>query len=207
MDKSIIELIVSKVLEQLKSESKRFQVEASGRHVHLSKEDAIKLFGTDNLTPVKELSQPGQFLCKEKVRVIGPKGDFKDVAVLGPCRGKTQLEVSMTDARALGVAAVVRDSGDTDGCPSVWIQSGEAMIEAPSSTIVASRHIHMTPEDAKRFGTKEGEKVSVRVYGTRKLVFEDVLVRVNPRYSLSMHIDYDEANAVGLTKETLGEIL
>lgn len=207
MDKTIVDLIVKKVLEQLQAEDRRILVEASGRHVHLSKEDAIKLFGTDELTPVKELSQPGQFLCKEKVRVIGPKGDFKDVAVLGPCRGKTQVELSMTDARALGVVAIVRDSGDTAGCPSVWIQGGNSMVEAPSSTIVASRHIHMTPEDASRFSVKDGDKVSVRVHGSRKLVFEDVLIRVNPRYALSMHIDYDEANAVGLNKEAYGEIL
>lgn len=207
MDKSIIELIVTKVLAQLKAESKQFRVEASGRHVHLSKEDALKLFGTEELTPVKELSQPGQFLCKEKVRIIGPKGEFKDVAVLGPCRGKTQVEVSMTDARMLGVPAVVRDSGDTANCPSVWIQNAGCMIEAPSSTIVASRHIHMTPQDADKYSVKDGDKVSVRVHGTRKLIFEDVLIRVNPRYALSMHIDYDEANAVGLNKESYGEMV
>ncbi len=207
MDKSIIETIVAKVLEQLKSESRRFLVEASGRHVHLSKEDAIALFGTAELTPVKELSQPGQYLCKEKVRVIGPKGDFKDVAVLGPVRGKTQVEVSMTDARALGVKAPVRDSGDTEGAPSVWIQSGDTVLEAKASTIVARRHIHMSEDDAVKYGVKNGDEVNVRVHGSRKVTFEDVLVRVNPRYALSMHIDYDEANAVGLGKDAFGEIL
>lgn len=207
MDKALMESIISRVLEEIKGCKKKVLVEASGRHIHLSKEDAIKLFGTDRLTPDKELSQPGQYLCKEKVRLIGPKGDFKEVAVLGPVRDKTQVEISITDARALGVKSIVRDSGDTNDCPSIWIQGKYGLIEGKSSVIIARRHIHMTPEDADIFNLKDKDEVSVRVYGERKLVFEDVLVRVNPRFSLSMHIDYDEANAVGLSKESYGEIL
>lgn len=207
MDKNLIESIVSKVIDEIKALKKHIRVEASGRHVHLSKEDAIKLFGTETLTPLKELSQPGQYLCKEKVRIIGPKGDFKEVAVLGPVRDMTQVEVSMTDARALGIKPVVRDSGDIKNCPTLWIQGKYGMIEAKSSVIVARRHIHMTLDDAKAFNLKDKDEVSVRVYGERKIIFEDVLVRVNPRFSLSMHIDYDEANAVGLSKDAYGEIL
>ncbi len=204
MDHKQIETIVKNVLKQLKG---RIRIEASGRHVHLSKADAVALFGRSELTPVKELSQPGQYLCQEKVRVIGPKGDFKDVAVLGPCRGKTQVELSMTDARAIGVKACVRDSGQTDGVSNVWLSVGDKMVHAPSSTIVARRHVHMSEEAANTMGVSDGDQIDVRVHGERTLVFENVLVRVNPRFTLSMHIDYDEANAVGLNAESYGEIV
>lgn len=207
MDKQMIDDLVNQVIRELEKKDKCLEVEASGRHVHLSKEDAQQLFGRDTLTPERELSQPGQFLSKEKVNLIGPKGSFKDVAVLGPLREKTQVEVSMTDARVLGISPVLKESGDLTNCADLWIQYKDKMIEAKSSAMVAKRHIHMTPEDANHLQVKDGETVAVRVYGQRPITFEDVLVRVNSRYQLRMHIDYDEANAVGLGKNTYGKII
>lgn len=204
MNTADYDLIVLKVLEKL---STKIRVEASGRHIHLSHADATTLFGTTELTVVRDLSQPGQYLYKEKVNLIGPKGIIKDVAILGPCRGDTQVELSITDMRTLGIQPVVRDSGDLQGAGDVVVTGNNRVIAAHGAAIVAKRHLHMTPEDAERLGVKQGQEVAVRVYGSRKLIFEEVLVRVSPKYSLSMHLDYDEANAVGLTAETYGEIV
>jgi len=204
MIKADYDLIVAKVLEKL---STKIRVEASGRHIHLSHADAMTLFGTTELTAVRELSQPGQYLYKEKVTLIGPKGIIKDVAILGPCRGDTQVELSITDMRTLGLQPVVRDSGDLKGAGDVVVTANNRVIAAQGAAIVAKRHLHMTPEDAERLGVKQGQEVAVRVHGSRKLIFEEVLVRVSPKYILSMHLDYDEANAVGLTAEAYGEIV
>lgn len=204
MNKAEYDLIVAKVLQKL---IYPIRVEASGRHVHLSESDALTLFGTTELSQSRELSQPGQYLYKEKVNLIGPKGIIKDVAILGPCRGNTQVELAITDMRAIGVQPVIRDSGDLSGAGDVIIMAGSQVVTAKSAAIVAKRHLHMTPDDAKRFSVNEGQLVAVRVYGSRKLIFEDVLVRVSPKYSLSMHLDYDEANAVGLTVDAYGEIV
>lgn len=204
MNKADYDLIVSKVIEKLKT---KIRVEASGRHIHLSHADAIELFGKTELSCLRELSQPGQYLYKEKVNVIGPKGMIKDVAILGPCRGDTQVELSMTDMRTLGLQPVIRDSGDLNGAGDVIVMVGTKVVRAQSAAIVAKRHLHMTPEDAERFSVADGQMVAVRVHGSRKLIFEEVLVRVSPKYSLSMHLDYDEANAVGLTADAYGEIV
>lgn len=206
--KQIAEIVKEVILKaESVKEPKKIRVEASGRHVHLSQSDAIQLFGTSELTPLKELSQPGQYLCKEKVNLIGPKGIFKDVAVLGPCRNETQVELSMTDARQIGLSCEVRDSGDIKGAEDVFITTKNQTIHAQSSAMVARRHIHMPTEDAIIMGLVDGNEVSVRVYGNRTITFENVLVRVSDRFSLSMHIDYDEANAVGLNQMSYGEII
>lgn len=210
METEKLNQIISDVISKLKFEQTHpmaIGVEASGRHIHLSQEDAMSLFGTYDLTVDRELSQPGQYLYKEKVMIIGPKGILKGVAVLGPCRDKTQVELSATDARSIGLKGIVRDSGNLQGAESVAISVGGKIISAEASAIVARRHIHMTTEDALRLSVKDKDVVSVRVTGSRPLIFEDVLVRVNDQFRLNMHIDYDEANAVGLTASSIAEII
>lgn len=204
MGRADVDRIVSKVMEKL---ALRIRVEASGRHVHLSREDALTLFGKTELTVQRELSQPGQYLYLEKVNLIGAKGMIKDVAILGPCRGKTQVELSMTDLRTLGIQPVIRNSGELENTEDVVIMAESQVVMAKSAVIVAKRHLHMTPEDAARMSVSEGQLVAVRVFGSRQLIFEEVLVRVSQKYSLSLHLDYDEANAVGLEKNSYGEIV
>lgn len=177
-------------------------VEASGRHVHLSQSDAEALFGRGHsLTPRRPLSQPGQYLCEERVSLRGPKGELKNVAVLGPARSGTQVELSMTDAAAIGAAAPVRESGDTAASGAVAVFSdGGASVELREGVIVAKRHLHATPNDAKCLGVADGDVVSVRIEGARPAVFEEVAVRVSEKFSTTIHIDYDEANACGFSK-------
>lgn len=213
MDTNKLNQIVNDVISKLNMEGQeqtmtnKIPVEASGRHIHLSQEDAMTLFGTYHLTIDRELSQPGQYLYKEKVMIIGPKGVLKSVAVLGPCRDKTQVELSSTDARSIGLKGVVRDSGNLEGAESLVIGVGGKIVIADACAIVARRHIHMTTQDASRLSVKDKDVVSVKVTGHRPLIFQEVLVRVNDQFSLSMHIDYDEANAVGLTASSFAEIV
>ncbi len=206
MDTQIVKKIIEDVVAELGEADNTMPVEVSGRHVHLSSEDAEKLFGGP-LTNVRELSQPGQFLCKERVRLIGPKGLLEKVAVLGPARDETQVEVSLTDARLLGAKAPVRQSGDISGTPGVLIASERGIVELKEGLIVPGRHIHMTPEDASSLNVADKEMVSVRVGRVRSVVFEDVLVRVSNSYRLSMHIDFDEGNACSWTPESSGRII
>lgn len=213
MDEKLISEIVERILEQVSQNTKdsskinSIPVEASGRHIHLSEEDALELFGKVDLTIVRELSQPGQYLYKEKVMLIGPKGVLKEVAILGPCRGATQVEISITDARALGVKAITRDSGNLDGASDLVVMANGKVIDKKAVAIIAKRHIHMTPEDAVKQGVKDQDMVAIRVYGERNVIFENVLVRVDKRFKLSMHLDFDEANAVGLNSCSYGEII
>lgn len=181
-------------------------VELSARHAHLSEADAMELFGGP-LTPARELSQPGQFLCKERVRLIGPKGVMDNVAVLGPSRGSSQVELSKTDARILGVNAPVRQSGHIEGTPGLILASQTGIVGLEEGVIVASRHIHMNPEDARRFGVTDNALVNVHVGGERPAVLEDVLVRVSENFNLAMHIDVDEGNGFGWTKNLTGTIV
>lgn len=200
--------LVKKVLSEVLKRMNQFQVEASARHVHLSASDVEELFGKGHtLTFARELSQPGQFLAKERVRLIGPKGIIENVAVLGPARGASQVELSMTDSRQLGIKPVVRESGKVKDTPGVIIASEKAVLTLKEGVIVAKRHIHMKPEDAVRLGVKDQDLVSVRVKSERPVIFEDVLVRVHESYGLTMHIDFDEANACGLSSGVMGEIL
>lgn len=181
-------------------------VELSARHVHLSEKDALELFGAP-LTPVRELSQPGQFLCKERVRLVGPKGVMDNVAVLGPARGRSQVEISKTDARILGIDAPVRQSGDTAGSPGIILTSSAAIVGLEEGVIVAARHIHMSPEDARRFCVADRDLVSVRLDGQRPVILEEVLVRVNENFRLAMHIDPDEGNSSGWSAGVTGKIV
>lgn len=204
-----IDSIVNAVLNEIK-EKFFITMEASGRHIHLCREDVNKLYGNNyKLTPAKDLSQPGQFACKERLTITGPKNSIKNVVVLGPERGKSQVEISLTDALTLGVKAPVRLSGDISGTPGITITNPEngATIEIKEGLIVAKRHIHITPEDAKKFNVSNGEIVKVKVFAERPVILEDVDVRVNKNFSTAMHIDYDEANACGFKKDTKGLIL
>ena len=180
-------------------------LEASGRHVHVTEQQAKTLFG-HGLTPKRPLSQPGQYLANERVSVIGPKGEFHNVAVLGPARKEAQVEISLTDGRTLGIEAPVRLSGDVAGSPGAVLQGPEGTVTISQGVIAAKRHIHMTPEDAQRFGVQDKQVVSLKTFTDRPAVFEDVVVRVSPDFATFVHLDYDEANACGFRTGDLGRI-
>ena len=182
------------------------ELEASGRHVHVTKEQALTLFGHP-LTPKRPLSQPGQYLSNERVTVIGPKGQFENVAVLGPERKEGQVEVSLTDARALGIDAPIRQSGNVAGTPGAVLIGPNGRVTLAQGVIAAQRHIHLTPEDATRFGVQDKQSVKLKTYTDRPLIFEDVVVRVSKDFATYAHLDYDEANACGFRKGDLGRIL
>ena len=188
---------------------KKVLIETSARHIHVSQEDLETLFGKGyELTNKKDLSQPGQFACEERVKIIGPKRELNGVSILGPVRKETQLEISMTDARSIGIAAPVRESGDTEGTPGCKVVGPCGEIEIDHGVIVAKRHIHMTPADAEEFGVENKQIVSVKVTGTgRELVFGDVVVRVSDSFKLAMHIDTDECNAALLSPNMEGELI
>lgn len=182
------------------------ELEASGRHVHVTEAQAQALFG-HRLTPKRELSQPGQFLANERVTVIGPKGRFENVAVLGPERKEGQVELSVTDTRTLGIPAPVRMSGDVGGTPGAILQGNMGTVTLREGVIVARRHIHITPRDAEQMGVRDKQVVRLQVYTDRPLIFEDVVVRVSPNFQTRVHLDYDEANACGFQQGDLGRIL
>ncbi|HPC25379.1 MAG TPA: phosphate propanoyltransferase [Fervidobacterium sp.] len=169
----------------------------SNRHVHLSREDLDLLFGKGyTLTPTKDLGQPGQFACKEMVTIVGPKGSIENVRILGPERKDTQIEISLTDAFKLGIMPPVRDSGDIEGTPGITIIGPNGKLEKEKGVIIAKRHVHMHPSDAEKFGVKDKDIVKVIVEnGDRKLIFDDVLIRVSEKFALEFHVDTDEANA------------
>ncbi|ACZ18316.1 phosphate propanoyltransferase [Thermanaerovibrio acidaminovorans] len=199
--------LADRVLEVLR-ERFTFPVEASGRHVHLSGPHVAALFGEGHvLSPARPLSQPGQFLCEERVTLVGPKGEIRNVAVLGPERGRTQVEVSLTDGAALGIQVPVRESGQVEGTPGVLLVGPRGEVQLEEGLIAALRHIHMDPLDAALLQVRDGQTVSVRVEGDRPVIFEQVLVRVSPKFQLAMHIDYDEANACGYRMGVRGRLV
>ena len=184
-------------------------VETSARHVHLSAQDIETLFGAGaTLTEKKPLSQPGQFACEERVTLVGPKKSIANVIVLGPARPATQVEVSLTDARTLGVAAPVRESGDIAGSGACKLVGPCGEVDIEIGVIAAKRHIHLTPADAEEFGVSDKEIVSVKIESEgRSTVFGDVVVRVHPNFAAAMHIDTDESNAACAFGECYGEIV
>ena len=188
---------------------KEILVETSARHVHVSREALDTLFGAGyELTWKKDLSQPGQFASEERVAVVGSKGQFHAVSILGPIRPETQVELSLTDARSIGVTAPVRESGDIAGSGACKLIGPKGEIEIDCGVIAAQRHIHATPEDAEKYGLKDKQIVAVKIDSDgRKLIFDDVVVRVSPKYFWAMHIDTDESNAAGVKPGMLGEIL
>lgn len=184
-------------------------VETSARHVHVTKEDLEILFGKGyELTEKKALSQPGQFASNERVDVVGPKKTLTGVSILGPVRSATQVELSLTDARAIGATAPIRESGDVSGSGACRLVGPKGEVELTEGVIAAKRHIHMTPADAEAFGLQDRDEVSVKIDSDgRSLVFGDVVVRVSDRFALAMHIDTDESNAGCVAPGTMGTVL
>lgn len=183
-------------------------VGVSNRHLHLSEKDIKDLFGEDHdLTKKKELSQPGQFACEETVTLVGPKGNLAGVRILGPARGDSQIELSITDAIKLGVKAPVRDSGNIEDTPGFDVVSGDRKITLPRGAIVAMRHIHASEEEAQKYGLKDQQLVKVMFDGPRGGVFHNVLVRVKSTYALDFHIDTDEANAFGINNGEMATVI
>ena len=183
-------------------------VETSAHHLHVTAETFATLYGEGKtLTNKKDLSQPGQFACTEKVTVVGPRGEIT-MSILGPFRPEDQVEISMTETRKLGVPGVIREPGDLAGTPGCILRGPEGEVEIDHGVIVEQRHIHLTPETAVEYGVEDKQIVSVAVGGEgRKLVFGDVVVRVSPNYAPAMHIDTDESNAAGIAGATEGEII
>ena len=182
------------------------ELEASGRHVHVTLEQAEALFG-HGLTPERPLSQPGQYLAKERVRLIGPKGEFRNVAVLGPERKEGQVEISLTDGRTLGIDPPIRLSGDVAGSPGITLEGERGRVNLSQGVIAAQRHVHLTPADAAMFGVKNGQTVRLQTFTARPTVYGDVAVRVSPDFASYVHLDFDEANACGFRKGDLGRLL
>jgi putative phosphotransacetylase len=188
--------------------AKKFIVETSARHLHVTKEDLATLFGPDaKLTNKKDLSQPGQFACAEKVTIVGPRGQF-NASILGPERNATQVEISASDARTLGVSAPIRESGDVAGSAGCKLVGPCGEVELKEGVIIAKRHIHFTPADAAEHGVQDKDIVWVKVdTPERKLIFGDVVVRASDKFAAAMHLDTDEANAAGCSGEVYGEIV
>ena len=186
----------------------KFVVETSARHIHVTEEQIAILYGEGyQLTPKKDLSQPGQFVCEEKLTIVGPRSEIK-ASILGPARKAAQVELSLTDARTIGVDALIRESGDIEGTAGVKLIGPKGEITIDKGVIAAKRHIHMTPADAQNYGVNNGDIVSVKVETSeRSLVFGDTVVRVRDDFALAMHIDTDEGNAAGIKGSALGEII
>lgn len=196
MDKHLLETTVSKVLDEMRE--RPIPLGVSNRHIHLSAEDYARLFPGHPITEKKGLLQPGQYAAEQTITLVGPKGQLKNVRLLGPLRGASQVEISRTDARTLGVAAPLRMSGNLTGTPGIRLVSPFAEVELTAGVIVAQRHIHMSPLDALILRVAHGDSVCVAIEGTeRRLIFDNVAVRVSPDMRLEMHIDTDEANAAG----------
>jgi putative phosphotransacetylase len=208
--KELVQLIREVTIKALANNQTKLEVPiaVSNRHIHLSKEHVERLFGRNyQLNKWKDLSQPGQFASKETVTLIGPKGKLEKVRVLGPARGDTQIEISLFDGYTLGINPPIRDSGDIDGTPSVIIQGPRGQLKVDQGLICAARHIHMNPDDAAHFQVNNGQRVQVKVTGQRGVIFDNVLIRVSPKYKLEMHIDVDEANAAQIKNRQLGVLI
>ena len=209
MKKERIRATIKKYAENVKEiiAMSKVLVETSARHIHLTDAAIETLFGAGHtLTKKKDLSQPGQFACEEKVEVVGPKGSLK-MSVLGPARSANQVEVSLSDARTLGIAAPIRESGDIAGTPGVVLRGPAGEMEIGEGVIAAMRHIHLTPAAAAEFGVKDKEIVKVRLDTARPLIFDGVVVRVSEKFAPAMHIDTDESNAAAAVGTVYGEIV
>ena len=182
------------------------ELEASGRHVHLSSAHALALFG-HGLTEKKPLSQPGQYACNERVTLVGPKSTMENVAVLGPCRTDSQVEISRTDAVKLGISAPLRLSGDVANTSGITLTGTLGSVQLTSGVMVAQRHLHMTPQDAKRHKINNGDVVSIKAITERPIIFQQVAVRVSDQFQTRVHLDFDEANACDYHKGDLGLIV
>ncbi len=201
MDERNLSTLAQTVLERI-----FIELEASGRHVHVTETQAQQLFG-HSLTPQRPLSQPGQYLAQERVTLHGPKGKLYHVAVLGPARKEAQVEISLTDGKLLGILPPIRQSGDVKGSPGIVLAGEKGTISIAEGVIAAQRHVHLTPEGAEKFGVRDGQIVKLQTFTERPLVFEDVLVRVRPDFADRAHLDFDEANACAMKPGDLGRIV
>lgn len=200
VDEKLIRLVTERVIEKIREyNTYKIPIGVSNRHVHVTKEDLEILYGPGyELTKKGDLKQPGQFAANETVTIRGPKGEFKNVRILGPVRSKSQVEISKTDSFRLGIKPPVRESGDLSGTPGIELAGPKGTVTLAEGAIVALRHIHMTPAQAEAMGVKDKDIVEVETFGERHGVFGDVLVRVSDKFSLEMHVDIDEANACAL---------
>lgn len=188
--------------------SYKVEVGLSNKHLHLKEADIEILFGKGHsLTPTKDLKQPGQFACEEKVDIVGPKGTLKGIRVLGPARPETQIELAMTDARAIGISAPIRESGKLDGTPGCKLIGPAGEVELDHGVIIALRHVHLSPSQAEEAGVKDKQVVSIKVEGERGLVFDNVLVRSGDAHEREIHLDTDEGNSAGLGNNAFGVIV
>lgn len=211
-DEKLVRSIVKEVLSKLSVASKappgKIPVGLSNRHLHLTTKDLETLFGKGaKLTNLRDLSQPGQFAANETVTLVGPKGRMERVRILGPVRKETQVEVSITDSYILGIKPPVRISGDIKGSSGIKIIGPKGEIDLKKGVIIAQRHIHISPDEARGFGVKDGDIVKVKVSGERALIFDSVMIRSGPTHRLDFHIDIDEANAAGLSQGDSVEII
>jgi putative phosphotransacetylase len=210
-DNELVEQITKLVLESLQQYGgvkSEVPVGVSARHIHLEKDHLKILFGEDyQLTQLKPLSQPGQYAAEETVEIKGPKGSIQKVRILGPVRPQTQVEISATDARKLGITAPVRTSGDLKGTPGITIIGPKGEITVSEGVIIADRHIHMTPNDAKIYGVADGQKVKLLVDGEKGGVLHNVTIRISDKYALDCHIDTDDASAFQINQNQLLKIL
>lgn len=179
---------------------RKIPVGISNRHIHLSRAHLNQLFGEGfELTVLKPLSQPGQYAAQETVSIVGPKSEISKVRILGPVRKETQIEISKTDSFTLGIKPPIRDSGDIENTPGLKLIGPKGEVELEKGVIIASRHVHFSPEDAELFGVKNGDKIKLKTFGERAVIFDHVLVRVHKEYALDCHLDVDEGNAAGLS--------
>ncbi len=201
MDENKLANLTQAVLERI-----FIPLEASGRHVHITEEQAQLLFG-HSLTPQRPLSQPGQYLAQERVTLQGVKGKLYQVAVLGPARKEAQVEISLTDGKALGIIPPIRPSGNIKNTPGILLVGENATVSLEEGVIAAQRHMHLTPDTAARFGVRDKQIIKLQTFTDRPLIFDDVLVRVSPDFADSVHLDFDEANACGMKNGDWGRIL
>lgn len=204
----LISLVTRAVQAQLRLQSRQVPVGVSMRHIHLSRREVDALFGrTYQLTPLRPLSQPGQFACQECLDVIGPKGVLHKVRILGPERSAAQVELAQTDCRAIGVQAPVRPSGNVEGTPGVLLQGPRGVLSLPQGVIIADRHLHMSTAQAAAFGLSDGDTVRVQIGGGKPGILDGVLVRAGDKYELDLHLDTDDANAFQLKQGQLVTVL
>jgi putative phosphotransacetylase len=204
----VVDIITDRVIAKLKELHALIPVALSNRHVHLSQDDLERLFGKGyRLTKLKELSQPGQFACTEHVDLVGPKRTIRGVRVLGPIRPETQVEISLTDGFVLGINPPIRLSGDLRNTPGIHIIGPAGAIRINKGVICAARHIHLSPKEAIKYNLEDKEVVRVKTQGSRAIIFDDVVVRVNPYFRGELHLDIDEGNAASLKNGDLVEIL
>lgn len=199
---------INSIKENDEAKGNHIPVGVSNRHIHLSQEDLEALFGSGyTLTNLKDLSQPGQYACKETVILCGPKGVIEKVRVLGPVRRQTQVEILAGDCFKLGIQTEPRLSGELAGTPGITLIGPRGSVQTAAGVILAKRHIHMLPEDAERFGVGDGQEVKIRIPGDRGGVFDHVVIRVTEKSGLEFHLDTEEANALGVTSESLIEVV